>query len=425
MADVAPLAIAATLTGGGVALEERPRILVLAHSASRNGASILLLHFLRWLKEQTDWQVEVLVDGTGPLLDDLKAIAPTQVWRLPSLPERVPTHGTLTRVHALLQEAHVRHLLGGRTFDLIYANTSAVCTRVQVVERRAPALLWHIHELDYALRRSIGRHPVDATLRRATRVVAVSKSVRDALHLRFGVPADRIDLSYGFAAGPEVRPQERHANRQRLLSQSDWPTDAFVVGACGSLGWRKGSDLFLQIADRMRRTPDGDHLRFLWVGGRSDDRDAAEFTHDLDALGLRARVRWVPDTEDVSAFYDAMDVLALTSREDPFPLVMLEAGAHAVPVVCFDGSGGACEFVAEGAGRSVPYLDIDAFVACLRWLDAERACHERLGAQARDAVHRYYSIAVQGPRLLAAMERCLQRSGQRAADAALSPGGSA
>lgn len=393
-------------------MKTRPRILFLAHSASRNGASILLLHFLRWLKERTDWEVEVLVDGTGPLLSELTAIVPTAVWRLPAFPERL-SHGRAAALHELLQRAYARSLLGNRRFDLLYANTSAVWPRVRLLGRRAPALLWHIHELDYALRLSIGQDPAEAALSRATRIVAVSESVRDALRLRFGVPAERIELSQGFVVGPTSRPHEQRAARQRFLVQQGWPTDAFVVGACGSLGWRKGSDLWLQLADRLRRTPGAEHLRFLWVGGRPGDRDALEFAHDLTALDLRSRVAWVPDTQEVAALYDAMDVLALTSREDPFPLVMLEAGAHGVPLVCFARSGGACEFVAAGAGLAVPYLDVAAFAAVLCRLDADRALRDRLGAQALEVVQVQHSVEAQGPRLLAAMERCLQRAASR------------
>ena len=401
-------------------MKSRSRILFLAHSASRNGASILLLDFLRWLKERTDWEIEVLVDGTGPLLDELRAIAPTAVWRLPGLPERL-SRGRAAGLHELVQRAYARFLFGRRRFDLVYANTSAVWPRVRVLARRAPALLWHIHELDYALRRSIGRDAPEAALARATRVVAVSESVRDALRLHFGVPAERIELSHGFVPGSASVAHERRAARQRLLGRQGWPTDAFLVGACGSLGWRKGSDLWLQLADRMRRTPGAEHLRFLWVGGRPGDRDALEFEHDLAALDLRSHVAWVPDTQDVASLYDAMDVLALTSREDPFPLVMLEAGAHGVPLVCFERSGGACEFVASGAGLSVPYLDVAAFAAALRRLDADRPLRDRLGAQALEAVQARHSLAAQGPRLLAAMERCLEPAAPRTSVAALSP----
>src|SRR5205085_2062404 len=122
----------------------------------------------------------------------------------------------------------------------------------------------------------------------------------------------------------------------------------------GSLGWRKGTDLFLQIAKTIDDSARCDRVRFLWVGGDLAGRDALEFDHDLQAFGLEDRCMRVPVTGEVLDYYHAMDVVALTSREDPFPLVMLEAGANRVPVVCFADSGGGPEFVDGDAGRIAP-----------------------------------------------------------------------
>ena len=50
----------------------KPRILFLCHSASRNGATVLWLHFLQWLRPKVDWDIEALVEGSGPLLNDFR-----------------------------------------------------------------------------------------------------------------------------------------------------------------------------------------------------------------------------------------------------------------------------------------------------------------------------------------------------------------
>ena len=56
----------------------RSRVLFLCHSASRNGATILLLDLLRWLKRETNYDIQVLVNGRGALLDELRAVGPTR-----------------------------------------------------------------------------------------------------------------------------------------------------------------------------------------------------------------------------------------------------------------------------------------------------------------------------------------------------------
>ena len=49
----------------------------------------------------------------------------------------------------------------------------------------------------------------------------------------------------------------------------------------------------------------------------------------------------------------------MTSREDPFPLVNLEAMSNGVPVICFKDSGGSEELVDSSSGFVVPYGDTE------------------------------------------------------------------
>jgi glycosyltransferase involved in cell wall biosynthesis len=388
-------------------MKTKPRILFLMHSASQNGATILLLHFLRWLKATVDWEVEVLVQGSGPLLEEIRAVARTTVWRSPaSLLPAILRH-RMTGLRSRLEIHCLKALLADRRFDLIYANTFAVWPLVQALSNRAPALLWHIHELAYALRLTIGDQRVSEPFRAASRFIAVSNSVRNALSREFNVRDDSVDLVHGFVPVTYLDDEEQRVRRERIRKGLGWPADAFVVGGCGSLGWRKGTDLFLQIARAVSNMKGYEKVRFLWVGGGVEDREALEFTHDLRILGLQERCCRVPTTADVFDYYSAMDVLALTSREDPFPLVMLEAGSCSIPVVCFADSGGATEFVGDDAGLIAPYLDVAAFAAHLTRLKDQPALHERLGAAASAKVRTNNSIAVQAPKLVKIIEHCL------------------
>ena len=107
-------------------------------------------------------------------------------------------------------------------------------------------------------------------------------------------------------------------------------------------------------------------------------REWLEFQHDLRKLNLQERVQLVADSSEVADYYCSMSAFALTSREDPFPLVALEAAEYHVPVLCFDGAGGTMEFVERGAGLSVPYLDIDRFASELFDLHDHADRRERL-----------------------------------------------
>lgn len=354
-----------------------------------------------------NWEIEVLINGRGSMLDEFRAVGRTYVWRNPASLLTVFPRRWRAGLQRCLETQYINVLLSGRHFDLIYANTSATWPQVITLAKRAPALLWHIHELGYGLRLSIGEGRINQVFQLATRFVAVSKSVQDVLVHEFNVPCDKVDLVHGSVPFPDLAPEDRRSGRQRVRNELGWPEDALVVGGCGSLGWRKGTDLFLQAAHAVNRTKNYDRVRFLWVGGEAQDKESLEFAHDVRALGLQGCCRRIPTTAEVSDFYCAMDVFALTSREDPFPLVMLEAGAHGVPVVCFAGSGGGPEFTGEDAGLIAPYVDTSAFAAHIITLHDVPGFRERLGAEAFRKVRTHYGIETQGPKLLQSIDRCL------------------
>jgi glycosyltransferase involved in cell wall biosynthesis len=362
---------------------------------------------MRWLRTQVDWDLHVLICGTGPLLEDFRAVAPTTVWRSPGAKLEALLGSRLRQAGRVID--HVIHALGmprGR-FDLIYANTSALAPVVPLLAHRSKALLWHIHELEYALRSTLTGGGVSAALDAATRFVAVSPQVRQALVTQYGVQQDKVDVVSGFVRPGDVSAADRAIHRKQVLDRLQWPEDSMVIGGCGTLGWRKGSDLFLQAARSLMADMNVDRARFLWVGGDAEGSAALEFDRDVQRLGLEKVCRRVASTAEVTQHFCAFDIFALTSREDPFPLVMLEAADLALPMVCFEGTGGSNDFVATGAGVMVRYADSAAFAVELARLCASSAAREQHGHEARRQLGESHRVETKGPALLRSMRACL------------------
>ena len=49
----------------------------------------------------------------------------------------------------------------------------------------------------------------------------------------------------------------------------------------------------------------------------------------------------------------------MTSREDPFPLVAIEAASLGKPIICFENASGIPELMDGKGGFVVPYMNID------------------------------------------------------------------
>ena len=96
-------------------------------------------------------------------------------------------------------------------------------------------------------------------------------------------------------------------------------------------------------------------LRFAWAGGDADyHRDW------LAEQGLQDRIHFLGTRGDVRRLLHAADIFLLSSREDPMPLVALEAAATSLPVVCFAGAGDIPDLVGDEAGVVVPMEDVAA-----------------------------------------------------------------
>jgi len=76
------------------------------------------------------------------------------------------------------------------------------------------------------------------------------------------------------------------------------------------------------------------------------------------------------------------DLLFLSSREDPYPLVVLEAGFMEVPAICFKEAGGIPEFVGEDAGWTIPDFNEDKAAETILSLYDQRQLIKEKGAHA-------------------------------------------
>ena len=165
---------------------------------------------------------------------------------------------------------------------------------------------------------------------RVHRWVAAGPRVAHMLVARWGLPADRVVTVDEFVEPPPATAPGPGAGPS---------VQVLGVGACSP---RKGVDAFVAcLADLSTRRPTP---AAAWVGGRADSVTAREARHDLERSGLASSVRLVPDRADLEPWWPRQGLLLHPAREDPFPLVVIEAGQRAIPVVTWD-TGGAADLL--------------------------------------------------------------------------------
>ena len=160
-----------------------------------------------------------------------------------------------------------------------------------------------------------------------------------------------------------------------------WTEDEFVVGFVGRIVPVKDVPTLLHaFAALVASVP---QARLLLVG---DGECREQMQSVTRSLGLSELVRFAGWQLDLKRVYGAMDVVALTSRNEGTPVALIEALAAGRPVVATM-VGGVPDVIQDGdTGLLVPPGDTDALAAALGRMAREPALRGRLAAAGRRSV---------------------------------------
>lgn len=368
------------------ATDEPVDLLFVGHEATRTGAPLMLLYFLRWLREHTDLRFEIVLLKGGPILDDFAAVAPVTTW------DGAGAQGLSPGAHA----APTVYCNGVRS-TLVLPHLAAHPTGRTVIT--------HVHELEGGIQMSLPEMAsLESMFRLTDHWVVASDLVGRNLIDRHGVDAASVARHYEFIDVANFAPDPRPAvERSQLLEGLGIPAEALVVGSMGTVEWRKGPDLFLALAVLLAKHPVAP-VHLVWVGADPARPETEWLGRDLERLGLGDRVHVVGIDDTPARWLASFDVFALTAREDPFPLVCLESSLLEVPIVCFDNTG-MVEFADDGRyGYIVPYLDIEAMAEQIVGLLDDPGRRAEVGARAAAHVRSSFDVSVGAPRLHAELE---------------------
>ncbi len=171
-----------------------------------------------------------------------------------------------------------------------------------------------------------------------------------------------------------ITEQERHD----LHSSWSVPEDAVLVGLFSRLEEPKGQHLLIEAVGRAK--DEGVPLHALIVGHVMDAEYVAGLKAMIDHLNLDDRIHFEGFSNDIQRWMQACDVVALTTREETFGLVLIEAMRAGVAVIGSD-RGGVPEIIQhERNGLLFRSFDAGDFYTQLRRLVVDRALREGLAA---------------------------------------------
>lgn len=330
--------------------KKRLKILFISHDSSLTGAPILLLNLLKLLVSQ-DWvEMEILLYRGGPLEKEFSQIAPTHILKGAGYSGQADF---FKKGWNYLSYRIKKMLLFSRAkkADLIFNNTIANGHLISELGALRIPVISYVHELESVINEFNINGASDLAIRHSDYFIVPSEITGRNLVKNHGVAPEKLFRLNYFVPSSVMEETTKPAARQSFLQRYALPTDKFMVVGMGTASYRKGIDLFLETCKEVCAL--ANDVYFVWIGDTEGEMKAYLSEKIIEyrlssSLKMTGKIPYSPTT------MLPFDLFILTSREDPYPLVVLEAASVKLPAICFEGAGGASDFVADGAGWAIP-----------------------------------------------------------------------
>ncbi|MEO0008551.1 MAG: hypothetical protein RJA20_2747, partial [Bacteroidota bacterium] len=331
-----------------------------------HGAQFLALELTRMLVRDLGIGVQVILLGDGELKGRFEAVTDVHCTDPQNPAESI---------------RHILHDLRTHGYTRAIVNTTVSGWVLPAMKQQGMECVSLVHELPQLIREhgieNCGRDISDS----ADRIVFPSEVVKTGFLEFCSIDENKV----------RIRPQglirmnkwryHREEARARILSSLNLSPDVNLVLNVAYADKRKGVDLFVEIAREV--VSRNKNTVFVWVG-HIDFRIENEIKASVTKYGLENVVRFIPFTHEITLWFSAADIFALTSREDPFPNVVIDSFNTGVPVIAFENSGGAGMLIQKTGGITVPGNDTIAFAEAILNLTKNSSLRAALGSAAQE-----------------------------------------
>ncbi len=362
--------------------EKKSKILFVSHKANNSGAPLVLLSILKAFKQKTTVPFEVLCMEDGALVNEFSKLCKTYIWKVSGKEKKSFLDGftkSLIRIRQILRGVYIISRLKGTR--LIVYNTIANGHIQKKLAVTSAKHIYYVHELEAAIQMLTNTEERKFLFEKTSAFLAVSHAVRSNLIASHGVPEENI-ITVATPMQANHRTDFDHKDYRDKFKSLNGITNEIIIGVLGAAEWRKGFDFFIPLVTIFfKRFPNAD-VQFIWKGLK-DDYMAFVNTYDFEKSGLQNKIKLLPHDQFALETLACYDIHLLLSREDPYPLVMLEAASYSIPTICFQNAGGAPEFVGDDCGFTVPYGDLLAMADKLYELSTNTELRVRMGIASR------------------------------------------
>ncbi len=214
--------------------------------------------------------------------------------------------------------------------------------------------------------------------------IVVSDALKRVLIEKRGISEHKVVRIYNGIELDQYQPNADCSNSRKKWNISQ---ESPVIGAIGRMVWQKGFEFLIRaIPEVIQAVPD---VKFIFVG---DGPLRGKLGALSEELGVRDKVIFAGFRNDIKEVLSAVDLLAVPSLLEGFPMITLEAMAMARPIIAthIDGT---TEQITDGEnGIIVPPKDHIALAEAILRLIQDKEFSKKLGVTARQRVKQRFSV---------------------------------
>ena len=383
-------------------MRNRKKILFISHDCSYSGAPILLLNLLLLLQKNDRYDISVFIVRGGPLEQKFALHFPVTVLKPTGYGKE--SNFFLKIKNVVTNRIKLLRLLSeAKKADMVFSNTIVNGLLLRQIHKVQKNIITYVHELNGVLQFYRNGRITENTLNTSKKLAYPSLAVKNNLMANYKVKDEVLSgLNYYFPLEKINEGDEAIRTYANQLKNRFGLNDYFVVGSMGTCCDRKGTDLFVETCALVIK--ENPKIHFCWIGPFESKQVEKQITEMVRARGLEKHITFTGLLEHHYFNFAAFDLFFLSSREDPYPLVVLEAAAIKIPSLCFEESGGIPEFVSSDAGWVLPGMSVEKAASKILELYQEK---ELIDIKGRTAQQKFLSLHANEQLVLSQFEKLL------------------
>lgn len=352
----------------------KTRILLISDDLKLNGAQYALFYTAQFLKK-AGYEIVIASPVHGKMEENFKN-------------NKIPTI-----IDERIMTGKLADLFWVQGFQLIFINTVTYYNLLLNRDLNVP-VVWWLHEPECFVKKCLieGLRKIDNENLHIIASGGVSKKALLKYNEHFSVDLLTVGV-----------PKTRYAAYKGA-------GDKFVILVVGPISHLKGQDIVVEAVNQLtEKERSGLEVRFV---GRTDSGYDASFADIMEKSGILKKAGELSQ-DKVHMEYERCDVLICASREEVWPMVVIEAMQHKVMSIVSDAAG-ITEYLTDGQNALIfPSENAELLAEKMRWCMNNRRFVKMMGERAYEIYEQFFSMEVFEENLLSVIQDSLQTEGEK------------